>query len=207
MNILVRQDTQNPAVLGGRLRFRSGGLVRFFVGLGLLAGAALGALFTLKGGGQDLLCVPTVEGTWELAALNGEPAGSLSVPGVVWQRVSFRGGKVRGETLIQSSLESGLARLPFPDESVDRVISASDNTSLRVVWSGTYQIDDHQQVTLRIGKAVYFARLTWRTGGQTIEFNQDVILTMSGAATYRRSVSSPARRPHRDLELYPGAVR
>jgi len=59
---------------------------------------------------------------------------------------------------------------------------------------GTYEIDK-DQVTLHIGKAIYFVRLTWRAGGEALEFNQDVILTYSGTAAYGRASTSHSTRP------------
>ena len=122
--------------------------------------------------------------------MNGNASGTGTARGVLWQRVSFRAGKVRGETLVQAGPDSGRVYLPFPDESVDRVITMPDNSALRVMWSGTYELDEHRQMTLHIGKAVYFAQIAWRGAGQTMEFNQDIILTLPGAAAYRRAIGS-----------------
>ncbi len=208
VNTLVGQDA--ITVRSGTRRrsaFRPAGLGRHSVALGLLACAALGALFTLQGGGNGSGTTPTIEGTWELAALNGKPTGPEAGTEVVRQRVWFRAGKVRGETLVQPRPEAGRLALPFPDESVDRVVPSSDDAVVRVLWSGTYKVDEHRQATLRIGKAVYFARLTLRASGESMDFNQDVILTLPGVASYRRSVSPPDRPPTRELEPAQGVKR
>ncbi len=207
MNILARWDSGVRAVRQGRYAFQPRALVRFLVAVGLMAGAGLGAMLTLKGSGTDIRNTPAIEGTWELSALSGKPVRAESAAGVVWQRVSFRAGKVRGETRVQSSPSAGSVNLPFPNESVDRVISAPDDSSLRVLWSGTYEIDAHSQVTLHIGKAVYFVKFVTQAGKLAIEFNQDVILTLPGTAGYRRAVASPAPLPQDNLELFPTAVR
>jgi len=207
MNIIGWWSRGLRTVQGARFAVRPRLLARFLIAVGLMAGAGLGALLTLKGSGADVRSNPTIEGTWELTALSGEPIRAESSAGVIWQRVSFRGGKVRGETRVQSSPTPGMIKLPFPDESVDRVISGSGDSGLRVLWSGTYEIDGHRQVTLHVGKAIYFAKFTWRTENQAIEFNQDVILVVPGAAAYRRAIASPEKPAQDELELFPGSVR
>ncbi len=207
MNTLVRRDSEVRPSQIGRFGIHRAGIVRFILGMGLLAGAALGAMFTLAGRGPDSQGAPGIEGTWELTNLNGEPISGGSAVPVIWQRVSFRGGKVCGETLIPSGAAQGRVSLPFPDQSVDRVVTTPDDAGLRVMWSGTYQIDEHEQATMHIGKAVYFLKSKPMPGGQTMEFNLDVILMLPGTALYHRSLSSPAQMPRHDLELFPGAAR
>ncbi|HLJ54828.1 MAG TPA: hypothetical protein VKT77_07280 [Chthonomonadaceae bacterium] len=195
------EDTSQPAQDDGAgERSRERRFARLLIGGGLLAGAALGALLTLFGAGIRQQPAPDLDGTWELAAIGEQPVAAGSPSGVVSQRVIFGGGRLRGETVYSPSAAGGGTRLPFPDESVDRVSSSPDSPNLRLLWGGTYQIDSHRQVTLHVGKAVYFASASFRAAGQTMELNQDVILTLPGAGKYRRVTAAP-RRTSRESAL------
>jgi hypothetical protein len=165
-----------------------GQLARLIIGIALLAASTTGAFLFVNGGGPGVNNPPDIEGTWELSALCGAVPGEDHLSGVLRQRVSFRDGTVRGETLVKTELSTLGQKLPFPDESVDKVVPNVDGSGVRVLWSGTYEVDK-DQVTLHIGKAIYFVRLTWKSGGEAIDFNQDVILTYAGAAAYGRASS------------------
>ena len=104
--------------------------------------------------------------------------------------MALRAGKIRGETVLRSNPEATPDAMPFPDESVDRVIPNTDKSGYRILWSGTYDVDASNQMTLHIGKAVYFVKATWNADRAAVEFNQDIILTVHGAARYRHATSS-----------------
>jgi len=187
-NTIARRDNR-AAGARSRLSLRPlGQLARLIIGVALLATATIGAFLFVNGGGPGVYNPPEIEGTWELASLSGTPPGAGHLSGVLWQKVAFRAGKVRGETLVTTELSALGQKLPFPDESVDKVVPNSDGSGVRILWSGTYELDK-DQVTLHIGKAVYFVRIAWRYGGEAFEFNLDVILTYAGAAVYDRANS------------------
>jgi hypothetical protein len=131
-----------------------------------------------------------LDGTWELKSLNGLPIGETTSSAIVSQRVSFREGKIRGETLIRANTDAATSAMPFPDESVTKVLSNSDETGVRVLWNGTYDLDEHQQLALHIGKAIYFIKVTRQPDTHSLELNQDTILTVHGTAKYQRASSS-----------------
>jgi hypothetical protein len=196
MNTLARDNPRSAGLALRRAPLRTGDFVRLAAGAALLAAAAFGAIFAITGSASDRKAPPALEGTWELSSLNGEPTGSEAWPAVVWQKVSFRGGTVRGETVVKMEKQAGGVRLPFPDESVDRVVATADGTGLRALWSGTYQVGARDQVILHIGKAIYFVKVSPTPNGETIGFNQDVILALPGAASYRRSLYHRPRAAH-----------
>jgi hypothetical protein len=171
-----------------------GQMARIIIGVALLAAAAMGAFLFVNGGGPGGNSPPDIEGTWELSNLSGTAPGEGQLSGVLWQRVAFRAGRVRGETMILTDSTAAGQKLPFPDETVDKVVPNSDGGGVRVIWSGSYELEK-DQVTLHIGKAIYFVRLAWRAGGEALEFNQDVILTYAGAAGYGRANSIHTTRP------------
>lgn len=181
--------------------------LRIVIGVLLLgAGAAGAALFMISPTGRSQ-AMTTVEGTWELSSVGGAPAGPDGHSVVLWQRLALRGGKIRGETLVSSVPDGAVAKLPFPDDSVEKVVPNADETGFRVLWSGTYQIDEHRQLTAHIGNAVYFVKADLRDSGQTLEFNQDIILTLPGTARYRHAASPAARRPLPPKEPFSPPVR
>lgn len=186
MDTLVRRDRATGSVRGAWAGIRSSGL-RAVLALVLLAAAGIGAWLYVGAAEPAALNGPMLGGTWQLFTVDREPTGERSSYGVISQRMALRAGKVRGETIIRASSDAGSVAMPFPDESVDRVIPNADETGFRVLWSGTYEVDSSRQVTLHIGKAVYFVKLTLSADRQAIEFNQDVILTAHGAAVYRRA--------------------
>jgi len=171
-------------------RWRIRDLFRVVLALALVTCAAAGAWLYVSPPGPKSQDAPTIEGIWELKLINGELPGDSASSGIVSQRVALRAGKVRGETVVRTNPDVPAAALPFPDESVDRVVTNADETGYRVLWSGTYDNDDRNQVTLRIGKAVYFVKASIRADREAIDFNQDIILTVHGAAHYRRAHSS-----------------
>jgi hypothetical protein len=189
MNTLVGRSRGAVSTAAAEKRRAPGRPLRLLVGTLLLAGAALGGVLLLSGAGRVQQEPPVLNGTWELATLNAEPVGQGSLAGVVRQRVEFRDGRIRGETVVRLGTGGGPEKLPFPDESVDRVAPTADRSGLRTLWSGTYQLDDRRQVTMRIGKAIYFLKLNPHPDRGEIELNQDAILTISGTATYRRALS------------------
>jgi hypothetical protein len=190
MNILVGRAhvirLWGARVVGPRLH----GLVRAGAALILITGAGVGAWLYINSARSNAADAPTLDGTWELSRLNGAAIGEASPAGIVSQRIALRAGKLRGETVVRFNSDAPTAPMPFPDETVDQVIPSADESGLRVLWSGTYRVDDGGQMTLRIGKAVYFVKMKWRSEHQALEFNQDVILTVHGDAHYRRAGST-----------------
>jgi hypothetical protein len=165
-----------------------GQLARVIIGVALLIAAATGAFLFVNGAGTGSNMPPDIEGTWELSNLGGAAPGDGHLCGVLWQRVAFRAGKLRGETMVLTDSTTAGQKLPFPDESVDKVVPNSDGGGVRVIWSGSYEFDK-DQVTLHVGKAIYFVRVKWQAGGEALELNQDVILICAGAAAYGRANS------------------
>jgi hypothetical protein len=190
MNVVVGQMHGIRTWWGHVMSSRVRGLLRAAIALILMAGAAVGAWLYINSATSNAADTPTLDGTWELSRLDGVSLGETSPAGILTQRMALRAGKVRGETVIRANSDAPTATLPFPDESVDRVITNADETGVRVLWSGTYRMDDQGQITLHIGKAVYFVKMTWGAGHQSLAFNQDVILTLHGDATYRRAGAS-----------------
>jgi hypothetical protein len=195
MNSLVRHNAKSLVTGRRGSPLSIGKFARIIIGCALLAASAGGAFLFVNGGGPGVSNPPSLEGTWELATLGGAAPADGHLSGVLAQRVAFRGGTVRGETLVLTDTGSTSQKLPFPDETVDRVVPSSDGAGVRILWSGSYETADREQVTLHIGKAVYFVRLTWRDGGETPQFNQDVILTYPGTAAYRRASTARMTPP------------
>lgn len=135
-----------------------------------------------------------LEGTWELESLDGTAIGEQTTSPILSQRMSLRDGTIRGETRVRANTDASTSSMPFPDESVTRVVASADETAVRVLWDGTYQLDDNQQLALHVGKAVYFVKVAWKRDRNVVELNQDTILTIHGAATYRRAISSQKPR-------------
>jgi hypothetical protein len=187
MNVVVGQMHGIRSWWGLAMRSRVRGLLRAAIALILMAGAAVGAWLYINSATSNAADAPTLDGTWELSRLDGVSIADSSPEGILSQRMALRAGKVRGETVIRANADAPTATLPFPDESVDRVITNADETGVRILWSGTYRIDDQGQITLHIGKAVYFVKMTWGAEHQSLAFNQDAILTLHGAANYRRA--------------------
>ena len=194
---------QNVEVAGKQKDRRT---ARLLIGGGLLVGAIIGALITTFGVGIKPRPEPGIEGTWDLATLGEQPVSASSTAGILFQRVTFRAGKLSGQSVVRPVSDTGQVRLPFPDESVDSVTTTADDPNIHVQWSGTYQIDDHRQATIHVGKAVYFAKVELFPGGQTMQFNQDVVLTLPGIGKYRRYISSAQTPVNRTAPPTPGQL-
>ena len=196
MNYLVSANSKAKGLNATGIVRTVGSLIRILAAMSLLAAAAFGGLLYLNGtqatGGRPA----TLDGTWELQTLNGDAPNGPSTPGLIRQTLSLRAGKVRGETLLQPLTDQGVVKLPFPDESVDGVVPAAGESRIRVMWSGIYELDSDHQLTLHIGKAIYFLKTTWKPGDQNMELNQDIILTAPGAARYTRATAVDQASQH-----------
>ncbi len=201
MNTLVRHSQGTRASSGPARAVPMRGCLRLCVGLALLSSMVAGGFLFVRGPSRVSQDEPGLDGTWELSSVKGDPPGSGDLSGIEWQRVAFRNGAIRGETMVQSSEGSPL-KLPFPDESVDRVVRSADDTGFRVLWSGSYQSGSGRVLTIHIGKAVYFLKASSRESSQSVEFDQDPLLTVHGSAIYRRAVSTWPHRPRHGTELF-----
>lgn len=182
------QEGQQPQATKRRARLQ----------MTLVGACALGVFFGARlshsGAKNPVLTEAVLQGTWELQSLHDDPIGPDKPSAVLSQRVRFADGKLHGETVLRADTETATTAMPFPDESVTRVDADADGHEVRVLWDGTYQFQDHEQIALHIGKAVYFVKAAWLPDKNSLQFNQDAILTFQGKALYQRAASKTGSR-------------
>lgn len=159
--------------------------------VGVFAGARLSQAPATAS--ASALTAETVDGTWELQSVGGDPIGPNVESGVLSQKVVFGHGAVQGETRLLAASAAGTTTMPFPDLSVASVQDSADSHTVTVTWSGTYAVLPNNRLDLHIGKAQY--KLAGKINPQThlLELEQDAILTYKGMALYR-SAQSIARK-------------
>ena len=158
--------------------------------IGILGGARL-ARNRARESGNRLWNESALTGTWELKTVGNDPVGPDKDSAVLSQRVTFTAGKLRGETHLRGDVPA-TAALPFPDASVHKVQSSLDGHDITVTWDGTYTVEDNGRIGLHVGKAFYFALGSWRNGGQTLQFDHDLVLTYQGATRYQPASDAPS---------------
>ncbi len=127
------------------------------------------------------LSAQTLAGIWELQSLDGQPVGEKSQNGIVSQHVVLRDGQISGETRLKPTTEIAL---PFPDESVAKVETASNGETI-VRWNGTYELVDGKRIALHLGKATFFIPAQRDPKSLLLTCENDLILTPHGVALYR----------------------
>lgn len=127
----------------------------------------------------------SVEGTWELRTINGDPVGQKADSVILSQRMTLRGGRIEGETRLPADTPAATTSMPFPDESVEKVEASADGHEVTVSWSGTYSRKSDRVLELQIGQAAYRAALTLDPVARTLEMDHDAILTFKGPARYQ----------------------
>ncbi len=125
-----------------------------------------------------------LNGVRTLHSVNGDPVGPTAAYVIATQDITFRDGKFHGLTMLRADTDAGTSVLPFPDETVTRVVASADGRWLNVYWDGTFSIIDDRRIELRIGKAAYLATVDIRPSQHTVAFNHDPILTFHGEARY-----------------------
>jgi hypothetical protein len=127
----------------------------------------------------------TLAGTWELQSINEVPVGPDKDSVLLAQRVTFRDGKLHGETSLRPDTNAATSDMPFPDDSVTAVHASADDHDVTVTWDGTYRLLPEHRLELRIGKAFYRVEAIFNPTTRTLQFDHDAVLTFRGAARYR----------------------
>lgn len=167
-----------------RMRQR-GRLHTLLAGAGAL-GLFLGVHLTHRPGVRETpLSEQTLDGAWELTAVNGDPVGPKADSTVLSQRITFRQGRAFGETVLRARSEVATTALPFPDQSVRRVIASPDGHDVTVKWDGAYTLLENRRLELHFGAATYRAAVTLAPNARSLRFDHDAILTFPGPTDYR----------------------
>ena len=138
-----------------------------------------------------------IEGDWELVSVNGLPVGPRAESVIISQKVHFHDGKLQGETHVVANSEAGTTAMPFPDESVAEVKAGLGNNEVVVLWSGSYFTLPNHIVEMHIGKATYRVTMQDDSSQNTLNMEQDAILTYRGPAAYRASTPLATQRTAR----------
>ena len=154
------------------------GAVGVFVGIGTTRNRQAGA--------ATVETEQRLAGTWALQTVGGAAIGPHFTSDLLLQRVTFANGIARGETRLRANTASGTTDMPFPDESAKGAVTSADGRYLDVAWEGTYTVLDSRRIELHIGKAVYRVEAKFDSAFRSLEFDHDAILTLPGAAAYRR---------------------
>ncbi|HZO88272.1 MAG TPA: hypothetical protein VFB38_08025 [Chthonomonadaceae bacterium] len=168
-----------PAVRRGRRQF---GLM-VIGAVGVLVGMRMGPAH--RGAQAPAWTERTLAGTWELQSIKGDPVGPNADSVILSQRVTFQAGKLTGETHLRANTDAATTAMPFPDQSVRKVIPGALSQDVTVTWDGTYKLLDRNRIELQIGKANYRAAVTLNPQAHTMEADHDIILTYPGPARYR----------------------
>ena len=180
------QEPVGTAHKSRRRTMRRGMLALLLVGIcgaGVFAGTRLA-----PGSAEDHLPpLPDalIAGDWELHSINGYPVGPETESVILSQHIHFQQGRLRGMTCIRSERYGANTSLPLPSEIVTEVRGRVGGHGIRILWDGCYRMLPNRRIEMRIGKGVYRMRLLPDPQKQTLDLEQDPILTYKGLAHYR----------------------
>ncbi len=133
----------------------------------------------------------TLNGTWTLQSVNGDPVGPNADSVVLSQQITFQDGKLHGETHLRADTAAATTAMPFPDDSVRSVHAGADGHDVTVVWDGSYTLQENHILALQVGKASYRAVVTLHPAAHTLELDHDAILTFPGPTRYLAVLPTP----------------
>lgn len=157
-------------------------------GLGLLGGT----YFARQRQALPALNEATLQGTWALQSIGSDPVGPEVASTVISQKISFAGGKLHGETVLRGDSPATAATLPFPDETVTRVVSSPDGHEVTATWDGSYTWLDERRLEFQVGKAKFLIAAHLDPNSHQLQLDQDAILTYRGLAHYQAAPAASA---------------